>query len=111
MKERRLLMKMCLVTLVACNAAYIAGCSQLQVITEQNKVNCLDFATSYAEIDNGQVIFGLYLPNQSTYHAWVKRRDGKCMDQMGQFDCDDSRYKALSVPSVGEIVKLMGDRV
>ena len=89
----------------------LGGCSQLHKITpETDKVNCLDFAVLQCDADE-QIVFGLYLPNQSTYHAWVKRKDGMCMDQMRTFKCDDARYKALSVPSVDDLIELMGSRV
>ena len=87
----------------------MTGCSNLDKF--EGDVNCLDFATSYASINDSEVIFGLYLPNQSTYHAWVKRKDRMCMDQIRIFECDDTRYKEISTPSLSEINKLMGDRV
>lgn len=101
------LMLLCAVLLMACG--FLGGCSTTGYYGE--KINCLDFAKDYAEISGGKVIFGLYRPNTKNYHVWVERKDGLCMDQMNIFDCDDSRYKAIVVPSIDDMVKLMGSRV
>jgi len=93
-----------------CAVIAFPGCSSIKVV-ESGDINCLDFAQTYASIEDSTIVFGIYKPVKGVFHAWVIDKDGRCQDQMRIFKCNDPRYKAISVPSDDELIVLNRGKV
>jgi len=107
-KGMRNLMIACAVLLLACGM--LGGCSSNKSI-ENGDINCLDFAQTYARLEDSTIVFGIYKPVKGVFHAWVIDKDGRCQDQMRIFKCNDPRYKAISVPSDEDLIMLNRGKV
>ena len=69
----------------------LGGCSSMQIEPPQNRkvINCADW-TDWNKVATDTIHHGKYIP--SRYNHIGIERDGRCLDNMGEFNCDDARY-------------------